>query len=127
MAVLRKRPAMVLALLDAGFPVTAKNAHQWSALEDAAALKDKELVKILHTREISSLKAELKAKKESLLTSLNEIPDCTFQVNCFPLQLSQQIDLSLWSRKIIWSQKITLPEHDIQICLKLHKLSCQKA
>ena len=112
---------MVLALLDAGFPVTAKNAHQWSALEDAAALKDKELVKILHTREISSLKAELKAKKESLLTSLNEIPDCTFQVDCFPLRLSQQIDLSSWA------QKLTLPEQNIQTCLKLHKLSCQKA
>ena len=58
MAVLRRRPSIVLAMLDSGFPVTVVNAHNWTALDEAIALKDKELVKILHSRQTAGLKAE---------------------------------------------------------------------
>lgn len=82
-AVMRRRPAMVLALLDAGFPVLAESRRKWTALQDAVALKDKELVKILYARQCAETKAELKSKKELLLDSLQEIPDCDLQVSLF--------------------------------------------
>lgn len=80
LAVLRKRASVVLALLDAGFPPDAQSRDRWVALDDAITLKDKELVKVLHSRQTAAVKAELKSKKGQLLASLNGMPNVSFQV-----------------------------------------------
>lgn len=80
LAVLRRRASVVLALLDAGFPPDAKARGRWTALDDAISLKDKELVKVLHSRQTAAVKADLKAKKGLLLDSLNGMPNVSFQV-----------------------------------------------
>ena len=71
---------MVLALLDKGFPPDAQSRDRWTALDDAITLKDKELVKVLHSRQTAAVKADLKAKKGQLLDSLNSMPNVSFQV-----------------------------------------------
>ena len=83
---------MAVALLDAGFPVRRKNANQWSVLEDATALKDKEMVKLLHAREMASVKAQIKSKKGQVVQTLNQIPDCAFQVR-FLLNSKGQVNM----------------------------------
>lgn len=70
----------MLALLDANFPPDAPSRDRWTPLDDAITLKDKELVKVLHTRQTAAIKAELKSKKGQLLESLRSMPDVSFQV-----------------------------------------------
>lgn len=80
-AVLRRRASVVLALLDANFPPEAPSQGRWTALDDAIALKDKELVKLLHSRQTAAVKADLKAKKGQLLNSLTDMPNVSFQAS----------------------------------------------
>ena len=79
-AVLRRRVAVLLALLDAGIPPNLQNSHRWTPLDEAVSLKDKGMVMLLHARETATTKADLKAKKGDLLRSLTEMPDYSFQV-----------------------------------------------
>lgn len=80
-AVLRKKPSLVLALLETGVSPSVQNTRRWTPVEEAVSLRDKELVKLLYARETSLLKAEMKAKKSDLLKSLEDIPDLSFQVS----------------------------------------------
>ena len=75
----------MLALLDMGFPPDAQSRERWTALDDAITLKDKELVKVLHSRQTAAVKADLKAKKGQLLDSLNSMPNVSFQVCILPV------------------------------------------
>lgn len=71
---------MVLALLDGGVPPKVESSRRWTPLDEAVALKDKELVKLLHARETAALKADMRARKADLLASIAQLPDTSFQV-----------------------------------------------
>lgn len=73
---------MVQALLDTGFPNDLKNARRWEALDEAVALRDFELTRILLEQSHKAVKSLIKSKKGDLLQTLRSIDDVSFKVHC---------------------------------------------
>lgn len=80
MAVMRRRHALVERLLALGFQGSVRSARGWTAMDEATALADRRLVRILHTAEVAAVKAELKSKRGLLLQTMREMPDYSFKV-----------------------------------------------
>lgn len=73
---------MVMALLETGFPNDLKNARRWEALDEAVALRDFELTRILLEQSHKAVKSLIKSKKGDLLQTLRSIDDVSFKVGC---------------------------------------------
>lgn len=71
-----------MALLETGFPNDLKNARRWEALDEAVALRDFELTRILLEQSHKAVKSLIKSKKGDLLQTLRSIDDVSFKVGC---------------------------------------------
>ena len=80
LAVLRRNKLMVQALLEAGFPSDLKNARRWEPLDEAVALRDFELSRILLEQSHRAVKSLIKSKKGDLLQTLRSLDDVSFKV-----------------------------------------------
>ena len=81
-AVLRHRHELAQALLDFGFPVMLRSGRKWAPIDEAVALRDRRMVRLLHAADVTALKAEHRAKRGDLLASMRSMPDYTFKVGC---------------------------------------------
>ncbi len=79
-AVLRRNRELVQALLASGFPGDLKNARRWEPVDEAVALRDFELTRILLEHSHQVVKSLIKSKKGSLLETLRSIDDVSFKV-----------------------------------------------
>ncbi|KAG2426558.1 hypothetical protein HXX76_011783 [Chlamydomonas incerta] len=80
-AVMRRQPACVSALLDAGCPAGPRNARGWVPLMEAVELGDKPLALQLARAEVAQMRLAVKAKKAALLALLRaELPDFSLQL-----------------------------------------------
>lgn len=79
-AVLRRNKQLVQGLLDFGFPGDLKNARRWEPLDEAVALRDFELTRMLLEHSHRVVKSLIKAKKGSLLETLRSVDDVSFKV-----------------------------------------------
>lgn len=80
-AVLRRRRACVAALIEVNFPLTAENSRGWMAVEDAVALNDREMVKLLYIAMLASMKRAVREKKVDLVREMAAMPDYQLQVD----------------------------------------------
>ena len=80
-AVLQRRQACVAALKEINFPLTAVNSRGWMAVEDAVALKDREMVELLYIAMLASMKREVREKKVDLVREMAAMPDYQLQVS----------------------------------------------
>ena len=67
--------AVAGAPLQGGAPPETKNMRRWTPLDEAVALRDREAAVLLLGRLKADAKAELKAKKASLVATLAALPD----------------------------------------------------
>lgn len=84
LGVLRNDQRVLEVALESGIPSKTGNSRGWSALDEAIAAKNKELVCLLYLRGLEELKAELKAAKVHLMQTLNEMPDYSMEVGITP-------------------------------------------
>lgn len=75
------------ALLAAGAALQVKNNRGWSAMEHAISLRNRPMVKLLYTRRVAELRADVKGKKRELLIALKEMPDYKLKVGHKGLRL----------------------------------------
>ncbi len=77
----RSTDAVELLLKTAGMSVEqTKNLRKWNPLDEAIALKDPSMVKILLEQLRLEVKKERKARKPRLLKVMNEMPDFSFEI-----------------------------------------------
>eukprot|EP00873_Tetraselmis_striata_P036735 jgi/Tetstr1/456999/TSEL_043663.t2 len=69
------------ALLAAGAALQVKNNRGWSAMEHAISLRNRPMVKLLYTRRVAELRADVKGKKRELLIALKEMPDYKLKIS----------------------------------------------
>ena len=81
-AVLRRQYDTVQALVEYEFPLACKNARRWLPIDEAVALRDRRMVKVLHGAEVQQIKALHKAKRGALLQTMAKMDDFTFKVGC---------------------------------------------
>jgi len=81
-AVLRRHYDTVQALMDFEFPLMCKNGRRWMPIDEAVSLRDRRMVKVLHTAEVQQIKALHKAKRGALLKTMEKMNDVTFKVSC---------------------------------------------
>ncbi len=81
-AVLRRQYDTVQALVEYEFPLVCKNERRWLPVDEAVALRDRRMVKVLHGAEVQQIKALHKAKRGALLQTMAEMDDFTFKVGC---------------------------------------------
>jgi ankyrin repeat protein len=79
-AALRHHYDTAQALVDGGFPLAARNARRWTALDDAISMRDRRMVRLLYAAELAAIKAHHKAKRGALLQTMREMPDYSFKV-----------------------------------------------
>ena len=91
-AVLRRQYDTVQALIDYEFPLICKNERRWLPIDEAVALRDRRMVKLLHAAEVQQVKALHKAKRGALLQTMAEMNDVTFKVGCPRLHVSALVD-----------------------------------
>jgi len=68
-------------LLKAGAKVEAKNLRGWTALDDAIALGNHRMAKLLYSQRLADIKSAYKAKKKDLIESMQRMPDYKFQMS----------------------------------------------
>lgn len=86
-AVLRRHLSLVERLLALGIRSSVRNARSWTPLDEAIALQDTTLVRVLHMSEVAAAKADMKAKRGQLLQTMKELPDYTFKVCVYGFNL----------------------------------------
>ena len=79
-AVLRRQYDTVQALVEYEFPLVCKNERRWLPVDEAVALRDRRMVKVLHGAEVQQIKALHKAKRGALLQTMAKMDDFTFKV-----------------------------------------------
>ena len=82
MAVLRRQYDTVQALIEYEFPLVCKNARRWLPIDEAVALRDRRMVRVLHAAEVQTIKALHKAKRGALLQTMAKMANFTFKVGC---------------------------------------------
>ena len=80
LAVLRQHYDTVQALIDFGYPLFCKNSRKWMPLDEAVSLRDRRMVKLLHSADIQQMKALHRAKRGALLQTMQDMDDFTFKV-----------------------------------------------
>ncbi len=77
---LRRKAGAVNILLDAGGSALIKNKSGWTALDEAIALRDAAIVKLLYVKVVQSTKALMKVKKAEILESMRNLQDYSLKV-----------------------------------------------
>ena len=103
MAVLRRQYDSVQALIEYEFPLVCKNARRWLPIDEAVALRDRRMVKVLHAAEVQTIKALHKAKRGALLQTMAKMDDFTFKVGC----PDDAIDMYGGDSNIVWVRSHT--------------------
>ena len=57
-----------------------RSGRKWAPIDEAVALRDRRMVRLLHVADVGALKAEHRAKRGDLLESMRGMPDYTFKV-----------------------------------------------
>lgn len=76
----RSTEAIELLLKTGGISVEIRNSKKWNPLDEAIAVKDHELIKILLQKLRLEVKKERKARKPRLLKVMNEMPNFSMEL-----------------------------------------------
>ncbi|CAG9460116.1 unnamed protein product [Pedinophyceae sp. YPF-701] len=102
-AVGRRRQCLGL-LLQRGFPVSARCARGWTAMDEAVALEDRDITKMLYRAWVTSALTKLDEIRPKLVEALRNLPD-------FRLQLSWDLGSPIFGlilRKVAPSDTYTI-------------------
>lgn len=80
-AILRQHVELTTEMVDLGYPTYVRNNRGWSPLMEAVETRNRKIAHLIARTEITQVKAKLKAKKQVLLRTLNELPDFSMKMS----------------------------------------------